>query len=88
MSYRIFASPFSTTKSMSDSCKLTLLETWKPLKKNNADLSSAKDTFARIHDMLVAQLSPFFLAASSLTPWYRLRPITYIPFLKPKIPFR
>ena len=84
----MFASPFSTSKSVSDSSKLTLLETRETLKKNNDDLSSAKDTFARIHDMLVEKLSPFFLEASSSTPWYRLRPITYIPFLKPKIPSR
>ena len=60
---------------MSDSSKLTLLETRKPLKKNNADLSSAKDTFARIHGILVAQLSPFFLAASIA----RHHGIDYVP---------
>ena len=40
----MFASPFSTSKSVSDSSKLTLLETREPLKKNDDDLSSAKDT--------------------------------------------
>ena len=54
MSFRIFESSFSITKSVSDNSKLTPLETREPLKQSNADLSRAKDTFDGIHDMLVA----------------------------------
>ena len=36
---------------MSDNSKLTLLETREPFKQTNAELSSAKNTLALIHDM-------------------------------------
>ena len=43
-----------------------LLETLEPLKQSNADLSSAKDTLILIHDLVVAWLSPFFIATTSV----------------------
>jgi len=39
---------------MFDSSTWTLLGAREPLKQSNADLSSAKDTLALIHDMVVA----------------------------------
>ena len=39
---------------MSDNSKWTSLEARKPLKQSNADLSSAQDTLALIHNMIVA----------------------------------
>ena len=46
---------------MSDSFKWTLLDTH-DLLQSKADLSRANDTLARIHDKVIAYLSPFFVA--------------------------
>ena len=46
---------------MSDDSKLTLPEAREPLEQSNADLSSAKKTLAPNHDVVVAELSPFFV---------------------------
>ena len=46
---------------MSDDSKRTLPEAREPLEQSNADLSSAKKTLAPNHDVVVAELSPFFV---------------------------
>ena len=65
---------FLISRSASDKSNFTLLEPREPLKHSNTDLRSAKDTFSRIHDKVVAYFSPFFVATSSASLlWYSLR---------------
>ena len=73
MSLRIFESPFSITKSVSDNSKLTPLETREPLKQSNADLSRAKDTSDGIRAWHVSRIAQFFVVTSSASLlWKRL----------------
>ena len=75
---KISSSMFSTNICMSSldvkvNSRWILLLAREPLKHSNADLSNAKDTLVLSQDMVVAQLSPFFVASNSGSLlWYRL----------------
>ena len=65
---------------MFDNSRWILLLACEPLKHSNTDLSNAKDTLALIQDMVVAWLSPFFVATNSASLlWYRLHSDTIPP---------